>query len=127
MGCSNDTSSKIDLEEIVNPVLSNKAAEVINSKFNKYEEKEGIRPIGIKINVVREGCAGLGYGMEYVFKSEDANSIESNGIKLFMNDEALQMLSHATIDYHVTESASGFVFNNPNEQCKCACGKSFSA
>ncbi|QEK38799.1 HesB/IscA family protein [Candidatus Cytomitobacter primus] len=131
MSCSSNTTNinnvKIKPEDITPPIISEKAASKINEKFEQYAEKKGQKPVGIKINVVRDGCAGLAYGMEYVFDINDNAYITTNGIKAFMDDHALEMLSDATIDYHETESASGFVFNNPNEQCKCACGKSFSA
>ncbi len=126
MSCSNDIT-KINLEDVVAPVIDIKAAEKILSKFDQYEEKKGTRPFGIKINVNRDGCAGMSYGMEYIMDETSDPYIETNGIKAFLDDKAMEMLSGAVIEYHETESASGFVFNNPNEQCKCACGKSFSA
>ncbi len=125
MNCSND-NQEINIENIVPPIINEKAASKIQEKFDKYENQKGTRPFGIRINVNRDGCAGLSYGMEYVMEEEE-NYIETNGIKAFLDENAMKMLSEAVIEYHETESASGFVFNNPNEQCKCACGKSFSA
>ncbi|QEK37823.1 iron-sulfur cluster assembly accessory protein [Candidatus Cytomitobacter indipagum] len=126
MNCSNDTT-EVKLENIVPPCISEKAASKIIEKFDQYEQKKGKKPLGIRINVARDGCAGMSYGMEYVFEINGEHYIDTNGVKAFMDDDTLKMLSEATIDYHETESASGFVFNNPNEQCKCACGKSFCA
>lgn len=82
---------------------------------------------GLRVMVMPGGCSGYMYQMSFEKSSEDGDVVlESNGVKVFIDKESLDMLGGAEIDYIDTLNESGFKINNPNAKDGCGCGKSFS-
>ena len=72
------------------------------------------------------GCSGFRYGMML----EDAPTpedriLDSNGIKVYVDDGSVKLLTGAEIDYVDTLMGAGFTVNNPNAVAACGCGSSF--
>ncbi len=85
------------------------------------------RPVaGLRVMVQGGGCAGLQYGMalELEAQSDDA-VIEAGEVKVLVDPESQAHLAGTTIDFVTGLEGSGFVFNNPNAESSCGCGKSF--
>ncbi|MEM8957953.1 MAG: iron-sulfur cluster assembly accessory protein [Pseudomonadota bacterium] len=86
----------------------------------------GQQVAGLRVMVQDGGCAGLKYGMALELdQQEDDAVVESDGVVVLIDPASQQHLTGTTIDYVTTLEQSGFVFNNPNANTSCGCGKSF--
>ena len=104
--------------------LTDKARETINRLIDSAEESL----TGLKISVNSGGCSGLQYGMALVNDpAPDDHVVECEGTKVYVEPLSADILNGTTIDYVESLEGSGFTFENPNAEQKCACGKSFAA
>jgi len=103
-------------------VLSESAA----SKLQALVEAEQNPQMGLRVYVYSGGCSGFRYGMmlEDQPSSEDV-TVESKGIKVYVDKQSTQYLGGAEIDYLDTLMGAGFTVNNPNAVSACGCGSSF--
>ncbi|MGI8534214.1 MAG: iron-sulfur cluster insertion protein ErpA [Candidatus Limnocylindrales bacterium] len=103
-------------------VLSEAAA----SKLQELTAAEANPAIGLRVYVYSGGCSGFRYGMmlEDQPTAEDV-TIETNGIKVYVDQNSTQYLGGAEIDYLDTLMGAGFTVNNPNAVSGCGCGSSF--
>lgn len=84
--------------------------------------------LGFRVGVKQTGCTGYMYVPEIISTiiSEDLK-IEVNGISIFIDKSAVEMLKGTEIDYvHKSLGVSVLVFNNPNAKSLCGCGESFN-
>ncbi|PDT35871.1 MULTISPECIES: iron-sulfur cluster assembly accessory protein [Sinorhizobium] len=81
---------------------------------------------GFRIMIQAGGCAGFKYlmGLESSPREDDA-VIEADGVKVFVDVASQLQVAGMTVDFVTGGESSGFVFDNPNAQETCACGKSF--
>jgi iron-sulfur cluster assembly protein len=89
--------------------------------------KEETNPdIGLRVYVYSGGCSGFRYGMmlEDQPSNEDV-TVESKGIKVYVDPQSTQYLEGSEIDYLDTLMGAGFTVNNPNAVSACGCGSSF--
>ncbi|VBB69703.1 Iron binding protein IscA for iron-sulfur cluster assembly [invertebrate metagenome] len=86
-----------------------------------------VQPVlGVRIGVENSGCSGLSYAMELATeKKTDEETIEHNGIKIFLDPAAMMFLIGTELDYQQNKMGASFVFHNPNEKGRCGCGESF--
>lgn len=103
-------------------VLSDAAA----SKLQELVTAEQNPNIGLRVYVYSGGCSGFRYGMmlEDQPSSEDV-TVESQGIKVYVDRNSTQHLTGSEIDYLDTLMGAGFTVNNPNAVSACGCGSSF--
>lgn len=103
-------------------VLSEAAA----GKLQALVEAEQNPAIGLRVYVYSGGCSGFRYGMmlEDQPSSEDV-TVESRGIKVYVDKQSTQFLLGSEIDYLDTLMGAGFTVNNPNAVSACGCGSSF--
>ncbi len=100
--------------------------EIAASKLKELLEKMQKTDHGIRVSVVRGGCAGYMYNMDFAqTKQADDTVMEQHGIRLFIDNESLNMLKGMTVDYVETLQGAGFKFDNPNAKASCGCGKSY--
>ncbi|MBI5253139.1 MAG: iron-sulfur cluster assembly accessory protein [Euryarchaeota archaeon] len=89
-------------------------------------KKENRKGCGLRIFTAGFGCSGPQYGLALEEKAADEDKVtESNGVKIFLDENMDALLSGAEIDYIETEYGSGFVINNPNaasDGCGSSCG-----
>lgn len=83
---------------------------------------------GLRVFVQGGGCSGFQYGLMI----EDApapgdQSIEANGIKLFVDPISARYLDGAEVDFIDSVTGGGFTIRNPNVKTTCGCGSSFNA
>ncbi|MEW6110454.1 MAG: iron-sulfur cluster assembly accessory protein [Nitrospirota bacterium] len=85
----------------------------------KAEGKEGW---GLRIFIHGAGCCGPSYGMDIDEKATEGDeTVEKNGLKVFVDKEAFESLSNKEIDYIKTEQGEGFIINS-NEPPSCSSG-----
>lgn len=81
---------------------------------------------GLRVGVKGGGCSGLTYSLGFDSQPNEGDStIESHGIKLFVDGKSLFYLSGTTLDFTDGLNGKGFVFDNPNATKTCGCGESF--
>jgi iron-sulfur cluster assembly protein len=103
--------------------ITEKAAKEVKKimEENKVPENYGLR-VGVKGG----GCSGLTYSLGFDISAKEGDTtVESSGIKLFVDGKSLFYLSGTLLDYTDGLNGKGFVFNNPNATKTCGCGESF--
>jgi iron-sulfur cluster assembly protein len=103
-------------------VLSDTAA----GKLRDLVAAENNPAIGLRVYVYSGGCSGFRYGMmlEDQPSGEDV-TVESKGIKVYVDQQSTQYIAGSEIDYLDTLMGAGFTVNNPNAVSACGCGSSF--
>ena len=96
------------------------------AKLAELTKEETSPDIGLRVYVYSGGCSGYRYGMmlEDQPSSEDV-TVESKGIKVYVDKQSTQYLLGSEIDYLDTLMGAGFTVNNPNAVSACGCGSSF--
>ena len=105
-------------------VLSEAAAH----KLQELVEAEQNPDMGLRVYVYSGGCSGFRYGM--MLEDQPSNedlTVESRGIKVYVDSQSTQYLQGSEIDYLDTLMGAGFTVNNPNAVSACGCGSSFTA
>ena len=103
-------------------IVTPKAAQMVKT-IMKNEGKEGA---GLRVSVMPGGCAGYTYGLDFAQGAEAEDiTIESNGVKIFINEDIEPLVSGSTLDFIESLNGAGFVLDNPNASSSCGCGKSF--
>ena len=108
-----------DKDLMLTPKAADKIKELIKEKGN------GIQ--GLRIRVVKGGCAGQSYDLDFEKEAGDEDKvIEDKGTKLFVDKKSLEFLKGSQIDYVEALQGAGFKISNPNAKASCGCGNSFS-
>ncbi len=80
----------------------------------------------IKISLIRKGCNGLAYKINYTREKEKLDEIvEEQGVKVVLDAKSLLLLIGTEIDFVEDDIRSEFVFRNPKAKSQCGCGESF--
>ena len=88
----------------ISDVAATKAKEIL-----KVEGKDGW---GLRIFLQGSGCCGPSYGLDINENpSAGDHTIEKNGLKVFVDKEAVASLDNKEIDYIQTPQGEGFVIN----------------
>ncbi|HEX9704364.1 MAG TPA: iron-sulfur cluster assembly accessory protein [Gemmatimonadales bacterium] len=105
--------------------LTERAAEEVRKFF--AEEKVALETGGLRIGVLPGGCSGFRYSLNLDEKPADDDIVlESQGVRLFVDEFSAQYLNGVTVDYKSNFQESGFAFENPNATGGCGCGSSFT-
>ncbi len=105
--------------------LTPRAAEEVRRFF--AEEKVPVETGGLRVAVLPGGCSGFQYRLEPVDRpAQDDLVIESEGVRLFVDEFSGTYLNGTTIDYKSNFQEAGFAFENPNATGGCGCGSSFT-
>ncbi len=101
--------------------ITPKAAEKIRETLQKNNVVGGMR-----LGVMAGGCSGLTYKFKLENEPRESDQVfEFDGVKVFVDPNSFEHLDGLTLDYHESLMERGFVFENPNAQHTCSCGKSF--
>jgi len=86
----------------------------------KTEGKEGW---GLRVFIHGAGCCGPSYGLDIDQKAAEGDeTVEKNGLKVFMDKDASQSLTNKEIDYVKTDQGEGFVINSDEPAPSCGSG-----
>jgi len=100
--------------------LSPAAAEVVRDLLKQRNLDESY---GLRVFVSGQGCSGFQYGMGLENKpGETDTTIESEGLKVIVDEVSMQSMSGATVQYIDDERGKGFLVENPNVAPACSCG-----
>jgi iron-sulfur cluster assembly protein len=100
-----------------------------NEQVRRFIEQEQVplETAGLRVAVLPGGCSGFKYGLNIEERPlEDDLVLESNGLRIFVDQFSAQYLDGVTIDYVSTLQGAGFTFDNPNATGGCGCGSSFT-
>jgi len=91
------------------------------------EEKVPVETAGLRVAVMPGGCSGFRYSLNLEEEPAAGDAvIESEGLRLFVDEFSGAYLNGTTIDYRSNFQESGFAFDNPNSTGGCGCGSSFT-
>lgn len=103
-------------------IITDKAADKLK-EILRNSNKNGA---GLKVTVVKGGCAGKEYAFQITSEPAQGDIIHTiNGVKFFIDEHSSQDLKGAKIDYVDSLTNAGFKISNPNAVKSCACGQSF--
>lgn len=112
----------IDIQAPPLVVLSEAAA----AKLTELTAGEANPQTGLRVYVYSGGCSGFRYGMMLEDQpSPEDITVESRGIKVYVDQQSTSLLNGSEIDYLDTLMGAGFTVNNPNAVSGCGCGSSF--
>lgn len=98
------------------------------SNWNSNKSADSLEAIGIRVGIVKRGCAGLEYKFEFATQVEPGDKvIEERGVRILVNRRDEFYLIGTVLEYTESDEQSGFNFRNPNEKGRCGCGESFYA
>jgi iron-sulfur cluster assembly protein len=95
-------------------------------KLRELTKEETNPDIGLRVYVYSGGCSGYRYGMMLEDQpTPDDRVLLTNGMKVYVDDKSVPLISGSEIDYVDTLMGAGFTVNNPNAVAACGCGSSF--
>lgn len=90
--------------------------------------EKNLQGYALRLFISGGGCSGYQYGLAFDNNTrEDDLIIETEGIKLIVDEVSIKYLQGATVDYVDGITASGFKISNPNAASTCGCGQSFNS
>ena len=99
--------------------LTPAAAEVVRGLL---KDRNLDQTYGLRVYVAGRTCSGLQYGMALDNQPRDTDVLcESEGLKLLVDDQSIQYMAGATVDYIDDERGKGFLVENPNVLPSCSC------
>lgn len=87
--------------------------------------EKNLQGYALRLYISGGGCSGYQYGLalDNNIRSEDT-TIETDGIKLIIDEVSIKYLQGSTVDYIEGSTGSGFKIINPNAASACGCGQS---
>jgi iron-sulfur cluster assembly accessory protein len=98
-------------------------------KISELLVEENKPNAGLRVFVQGGGCSGFQYGLmieEGEGRTDADQTIESHGIRLFVDPISVRYLKGAEVDFVDNLAGGGFTIRNPNAKSTCGCGSSFS-
>jgi iron-sulfur cluster assembly protein len=82
---------------------------------------------GFRVKADAGGCAGYKYQIGLDTNVADGDEVIDAGddVRVFVDAASQTLLAGMVIDFVESLEGAGFVFENPNAQSTCSCGKSF--
>ncbi len=98
------------------------------SAVKKAISRSGKEGAGFRVKADAGGCAGYKYkiGLDTNVNDGDAVVDAGDDVRVFVDSASQTLLTGMIIDFVESLEGAGFVFENPNAQSSCSCGKSFS-
>src|ERR1700730_14648289 len=95
-------------------------------KLRELTAEETNPAVGLRVYVYSGGCSGFRYGMMIEDSPTDEdNTLEANGVKVYVDGKSIDLLRGSQIDYVDTLIGAGFTVNNPHGAAACGGGPVF--
>ena len=102
--------------------LTESAVARIRDMVKKHESA-----IGLRIGVVKSGCSGYSYNLDFAHAIDDTDTvIEQDNVKVVIDEKSSPILAGSQLDFVKQGLNQSFKFTNPNALSSCGCGESFS-
>jgi iron-sulfur cluster assembly protein len=90
--------------------------------------RSGKEGAGFRVKAETGGCAGYKYHIGLDSQEREGDEVIDAGedVRVFVDSASQILLAGMQIDFVESLEGAGFVFENPNAQSSCSCGKSFS-
>ena len=89
---------------------------------NLLQQRKLDESYALRVYVSGRSCSGFEYGMGLENKPNETDiTIESEGLKILVDEVSIQYMAGATIDYIDDERGKGFLVENPNAAPTCSC------
>lgn len=99
--------------------LTPAAAEVVRGLL---EQRNLDDSYALRVFISGRGCSGFEYGMGLDNKPNETDStFESEGLKVLVDENSIQYMNGAVIDFIDDERGKGFLVDNPNAAPTCSC------
>ena len=110
-------------EEMTMPItLTEAAAERVRNHLSRRGHG-----VGLRLGVRTTGCSGMAYVVDYADEvGVDDAVFEDRGIKVIVDNKALQYIDGTELDFVRQGLNESFQFRNPNVKDECGCGESFN-
>lgn len=97
------------------------------NEFKRLMTDQGTPDAYVRIGVESGGCSGLQYTMDFDQAALDTDTVfdQEGGIKVVVDQQALESIDGLTVDFSTKLMGGGFRFQNPNAARSCGCGTSF--
>lgn len=95
------------------------------ARFKQLIESDATA-IGVRVEILSGGCAGLKYKFGYLKQVEENDLVGIyDGLTVAIDNQSCTLMEGTEIDYIEEDFGARFVFNNPKTTASCGCGKSF--
>ena len=102
--------------------LTNAAADRVRNYLEAQDDA-----VGLRLGVIKTGCSGYSYVINYAEGvAENDVVFEDKGVKVVIDNDALQLLDGTEVDFVKNGLNEAFSFRNPNVSGECGCGESFN-
>jgi iron-sulfur cluster insertion protein len=100
-------------------LLTPAAADVVRGLLQQRSLDE---TYALRVYIAGRSCSGFQYGMALDNQPRETDaSFDCEGLKILVDEESIQYMSGATIDYIDDERGKGFLVENPNAAPACSC------
>jgi iron-sulfur cluster assembly protein len=95
------------------------------NKLTQFLTQQGSPEAGLRLGVRGGGCSGFQYALALDEAHDSDQVFEDRGIRVLVDQAALQYVDGSVVDYTESLMGSGFEVKNPNVVASCGCGSSF--
>jgi iron-sulfur cluster assembly protein len=108
-------------QTVTKPItLTQSAANAVREIMNQ----KNLQGYSLRLFISGGGCSGYQYGLALDNRNRsDDTVIETDGMKLIVDEVSIKYLQGATVDYVDDSTDNGFRIANPNPISTCSCGQ----
>jgi iron-sulfur cluster assembly protein len=94
----------------------------------EFKQKLLTNNLVVRFGVKGGSCSGLEYVLKFenILITDRDLTFPQEGFMLVVDNKSIVYVNNTVIDYKKSLMEEKFVFNNPQEEKSCSCGKSFS-
>ena len=101
--------------------LTENATQALKRAIGRDEGK------GVRVALVPSGCAEFRFKLDLAPAAKDGEIVfETDGVAIFVNRRSIGLINGTRIDYAESLEGGSFIFQNPNAESTCVCGRSFT-
>ncbi|MBK8174371.1 MAG: iron-sulfur cluster assembly accessory protein [Rhodospirillales bacterium] len=103
--------------------LTENAAGAIKRAIERSQEDSS----GLRVTLVDGGCAEMKFKLDLVREASAGDGVFNyDGFSIFIDPATGDLIKGTRVDYVENLDGGSFVFQNPQAESTCVCGKSFT-